>query len=231
MKKTAAVFIMLLSFFCVLSAEEKNADAGGKKENVPVFKSVDNAVIDGALDSSVKTDPLIIGTPDKKGLPSGKIYLGYDSGDIYIYADINDPRPGINNFKGADITKADSLVFTISTDPGAAPGRKTPGNFDFYFAIKASSNTETWSYTRKAPLQNPILFYRQKPSGYVIEALIPWYNFNTGCFCKIKNKAISFDAAINSLNAGGAQIQTRYLGGTNFTSDPSQWGHVIFSTK
>ena len=230
MKKIAAVFIVLLSFFCALSAGEKNAEPGSKKENVPVFRSVDNAVIDGLLETSVKTEPLILGSPGKKLLPSGKIYLGYDSGDIYIYADITDTNPGINAFRGADIVKGDSLIFTISTDPGAAPDRKVPGKFDFYFAIKASSDTETWSYTRKGPLQNPILFYKKKPYGYIIEALIPWYNFNTGCFCKIKNRSISFDAAINSIN-NGALVQTRYCGGNDFTAKPSQWGHVIFSTK
>jgi hypothetical protein len=220
-----ALILLLFSFHPLL------ASSGAVAKPVPVFKAVDNAVIDGILDAGVKTAPLIIGAPNKDGLPYGKIYLAYDAGDIYIYADIKDAAPGLNKYKGEDITNGDSLEFTISTDPGANDSRESTGAYDFHFAIKASEDTETWSFTKKAPLLNPILFYKKKVSGYIIEALIPWYNFNTGCFCRIKNKAISFDAAINGFNAGGTFTQSRYCGDKNFGADPSQWGHVIFSTR
>jgi hypothetical protein len=226
MKKFYPALILLLFSFHILLAS-----SGTAAKPVPVFKAVDNAVIDGVLDTGVKTAPLIIGSPNQDGLACGKIYLAYDAGDIYIYADINDTAPGINKFRGADIAKGDSLEFTISTDPGANDRRNSPGAYDFHFVIKASEDTQTWSFTKKAPLQNPILFYKKKASGYVIEALIPWYNFNTGCFCRIKNKAISFDAATNDFNAAGVLTQSRYRGDRNFSADPSQWGHVIFSTK
>ena len=226
MKKIFPPLILILFTFHILFASSNTA-----AKPVPVFKAVDNAVIDGTLDPGIKTAPLFIGTPNKEVIPYGKIFLAYDAGDIYIYADIKDAAPGLNKYKGADITKGDSLEFTISTDPGANDLRNSPGAYDFHFAINASENTETWSFTKKAPLQNPILFYKKKASGYVIEALIPWYNFNTGCFCRIKNRAISFDAAINGLNAGGALTQSRYCGDKNFAADPSQWGHVVFSTK
>jgi hypothetical protein len=227
--KISAFLLPLLALFTAFAC----ASIPGKTPGLMIFKGVNNSVIDGYLDKSVKTAPLIINSgADKKGA-GGRIYLGYDSDSVYIYADITDPSytATAGSFKGAEIIKGSSLVFTISTDPTADVNRASFGNYDFYFAIKASQDIESWNYTKKKPLENPILFFRRTRSGYAVEALIPWYNFNTGCFCHIKNRAISFDAAINSAGLGGRIIQSRYSGKDDFTVNPSGWGRVIFSTK
>lgn len=221
-----------LSFFhaLVFAAVAFASGPAAKTEGIMVFKGVNNSVIDGYLDKSVKTSPLII-RPSAKNGPSGRIYMGYDSDSVYIYAEIDDPSGVPNVYKGAQIAGGSSLAFTICTDPTADPGRNSFGNYDFYFVIKASQEIESWNFTKKKPLENPILFFRKKKAGYAVEALIPWYNFNTGCFCHIKNRAISFDAAINSMGPGGRMTASIYRGGADFTSNPSEWGSVIFSTK
>jgi hypothetical protein len=226
-KKILLFMLPLLALFTVFAC----ASSPGKTPGLMVFKGVNNSVIDGYLDKNVKTTPLIINAAGDKNGASGKIYLGYDSDSVYIYADITDPSYSAGSFKGADIIKGSSLVFTISTDPTADVNRASFGNYDFYFAIKASQDIESWNYTKKKPLENPILFFRRTKGGYAVEALIPWYNFNTGCFCHIKNRAISFDTAINSADHDGRIIQSRYSGKDDFTVNPSEWGRVIFSTK
>jgi hypothetical protein len=200
------------------------------KKPFMLVKTVQDAVIDGVFNEKIKTEPILIGQ-NSKGV-SGKLYMGYDSTNIYIFADISDKTPGINLKKGADIWDGDALELALCTNPDADPARTSYDNYDFQIGIKAAKDTETWNFTKKAPLINPIIFYNEKKGGYTIEAFIPWSNFNTGCFCRIKNKIISFDAAIdNADDKSGRNLQVRWTGNEDYYKNPSQWGQVMFSTE
>jgi hypothetical protein len=199
------------------------------KRKLILVKTVSGARIDGLFNEKIKTEPLLIGTSEDP--LHCKIYMGYDSESIYVFADVTDPTPGFNTKKGSNIWDGDALEITLSTDPDADPARTQFGRFDFQIAIKASSDTETWNFTKKAPLEKSVIFYKQKKNGYTIEASIPWYNFNTGCFCRIKNKPIAFDAAIDDGDSSGKRLsQIRWSGNADFNLNPSQWGDVIFLT-
>lgn len=205
---------------------KKSAD---NKKPLMIVKTVQDAVIDGVFNEKIKTEPLLLG---KKGGVSGKIYMGYDSTSIYIFADISDAAPGLNSKKGGSILDGDALEITMSTDPEADPKRTNFGTFDFQIGIKASDNAESWNFTKKAPLDNSVIFYTQKKDGYTMEAFIPWYNFNTGCFCRIKNKVIAFNAAIdNATDNKGRKEQIRWTGNEDYDKNPSQWGQILFSTE
>jgi beta-mannanase len=194
------------------------------KKPLLIVRQVANAVIDGVRGEKTNGDVVTIGR--------SKIYMGYDSNNVYLYADIYDETPGENNKKGGEITNGDALEIALSTDPSADPARTAPARYDFLIAIKASDDTETYNYAKKAPVTNPIVFYKKNDKGCIIEAFIPWYNFDTGCFCRIKNKAIAFDAAIDNADKNGKIIsRERWTGNENFGADPSQWGQIIFSTK
>ncbi len=209
---------------------KKTGRVADVKKPLLIVKTVNDAVIDGVFKEKIKTDPVIIG--DKTKNVSGKIYVGYDSASVYLFADISDKTPGMNFKKGADIWDGDALELTLCTNPEADPSRTAYDNYDFQIGIKASKDTETWNFTTKSPLINPVVFYNEKKGGYTIEALIPWSNFNTGCFCRIKNKVISFDMAIdNADDAKGRTSQLRWTGSEDYYKNPSQWGQVIFSTE
>ncbi|MCE5301244.1 MAG: hypothetical protein LLG37_10300 [Spirochaetia bacterium] len=192
-----------------------------------VVKSLPGAVIDGEMKEKPKTAPLIISATAKSAV-SGTIYMGYDSNNIWLYADIKDKTPETGSGKEKNILASDCLEFTLTTDPNADTVRTKFAAFDFHFAIKASGDAQTWNYTTAAPLANPVLFYTKKDGGYTLEAFIPWYNFNLGCFCRIKNKPVGFDCAIND---SATKTQVRWFGGKDFATNPSQWGQALFSTE
>lgn len=214
-------------------AASQNKSQGNKKP-LMLVKTIQDAVIDGKFDEKIKTAPLKITEiqiKNKKSV-SGTIYMGYTSDNIYIFADINNSTPGINRKKDSEIWDGDALEIMLCTNPDADPARTTYDNFDFRIGIKASEDNQTWNFTTKSPLFRPVVFYNKKKNGYTIEAFIPWSNFNTGCFCRIKNKAISFDAAIdNADDSSGRNSQVRWTGGEDYYKNPSQWGQIMFSTQ
>jgi beta-mannanase len=190
-----------------------------------ISRPVPDAVIDGKLDEKVNGDPVIIG--------GSRIYTGYDSQNFYFFADVVSGNSGaINTKKEADMNGGDCVEFALSMDPSADPARRSFGRDDFLIGIKAGDDIGTWNWTLKAPLENPVIFYKKKNNGYILEGHIPLYNFQIGCMCKMKNKPAGFDAAIDfSGRDGKFEKQTIWSGNNTFDKNPSQWGKIIFSTN
>lgn len=199
-----------------------------------IAKAVPNAMIDGILSEKITTNPIIISSKliNNNKTSSGIIYMGFDENNLYIYADIQDKTPGQNINHHGDIWNGDALELTLCTDANANPTRESFSPRDFRIIIKASPDTQSWNYTRQSPLIKPIIFYTQRKYGWIIEAFIPWYNFDIKCFCSIKNRVLDFNAAIdNADNLLGRNSQVRWIEKEDSFENPSQWGQIIFSTK
>ena len=192
-------------------------------------KSVQKIKIDGEMNEKVLTSPVIVNGDDSD--ISGKVYIGYGSGGVYIFADVKDDVPGRNTQTGDKIWNGDSLEICVAIDPREKPDRTKLGKKDFRIGIKASENPEGWNYRLKSPLDKAKIVYKQKGGGYVIEALVPWHNLQRGCFCKLKNRLTGFNCVLNdSDNEEGKEFQARWYGDYSYSVNPSQWGSITFST-
>ncbi|MEI7542244.1 MAG: sugar-binding protein [bacterium] len=204
------------------------------KRPLITVKSVPNAIIDGIFSEKITSLPLEINSKliRNNKTSSGTIYIGFDENNLYLYADINDKTPGNNVQHHGDIWNGDALELTLCTDSHANPMREAFTSHDFRIIIKASPDTQSWNCTKQSPLIKPIIFYTQKKSGWIIEAFIPWYNFDIRCFCSIKDKTLGFNTVIdNADNLLGRNNQATWTGKEDFIENPSQWGQIIFSTK
>ncbi len=233
-KKTIKSGYFLSSPEGLASLAEKTAPASGAAPQVKntaavsdpyIAGQVKDIIIDGEYKENIPYPAAQINSGDADF--SGKINVGFDAQSVYIYADINDKTPGVNSGKGENINTGDCIILCLNSNPADKSGRAAFGADDYVIGIKAGDTIETWNWTSKGPLQNPVAFFRKKTGGYVIEAIIPWYNFNIGCSCQLKNKPVCFDLAIN--DDSGKQI--RFSGGDDITKNPSGWGTAVFSTK
>jgi hypothetical protein len=198
----------------------------GKKVSITA-RAMPDIKIDGEPDASIKTLPALIYGRSKK-IPAAKISVGFDSMNVYVFAEVSDAR-GVNAGSGDGIRGGDCVELCFSMSPDADPSRLNFTDGDYHIGIKASPEPEGWNWTAQAPLDRALIVYKKKNRGYALEALIPWYNLNRGCFCRIRDRALLFDCAVDY--SGPVRRQFRWTGGEEFYRDPSEWGVVVFSSE
>jgi hypothetical protein len=194
-----------------------------------VIKEIPGMKINGASNKAVRSEPVELG--GKKG-PRGQIFLGFDSDKLYIFADIDGVSPGPDDFTGEDIINGDSLEFFFGTNPGSDPDRDKYEPTDIHIALKASKDLCGYNFTKKSAIDHGEYYFRKKNNGYILEASLPLSDLGAGCLCRLKNRDIGFDCALNFKQKGGTIIsRIRWTGTENINKDPSEWGRIRFSTK
>ncbi|MBN2754857.1 MAG: hypothetical protein JXR81_08365 [Candidatus Goldbacteria bacterium] len=194
-------------------------------DNKPVVYAspVQDIIIDGIKNEIFSTEPVTI--TGKNG--NFVIYFGTGNGGLYVFADIADKTPGMNNNTGKNIKNGDALEIIFSTAL-PEPNRTILGVHDHRVAIKASENPEGYSYTLDAPLDRGKYFYKKNKSGYTLEAVIPWHNFKVGCLCGIKNRNLSFDIAVIDADKNSLPVKIYpWSKKDDYRVNPSRWGYVF----
>lgn len=198
--------------------------------------------VDGKLDDWASTKPVIIldqkenvviGANDWTGpdFASAKIYLTYDSTNLYIAADITSKTPQFNKMNAADIYNGDALEVYVGTDV-ANPTRKSYSPTDVQFVISPGKNgegAEVYSMTDQGDVPSAKVATQMTPTGYTLEASIPlsfFYKINVG-----PGKSLAFDVALDDIGSANKTrgIQLAWSKSDKSWQDPSGWGSLQFT--
>ncbi len=222
MKKTFMCLVIIL-FAAVVYSENKK----------PAFttKRVENFKIDGYLKEKIKIKPIKLSSENPSNL-SAEFYPAFTGSAFYIFIRVKDDKPGVNSNKRGEIWNGDGIEILLSSDAGKDPLRTEMTSKDHRIGITASNPPKSWNYNLKAPLSRADIKYRKTGDGYIIEALIPWFNFKKGCSCKLYNRPTAFNCAVNDAD-GKKRREThiRWCGDYSYSVNPSQWGALTFSTR
>lgn len=189
--------------------------------------------IDGSRDDWPGTPPYMIGEnrmvmgTDSNGT-SASFRAAWDEEKFYVFLDVNDKTPGMNDLKGADLWQGDGVELFFGTDELDKPGGLIFSDRQVLIgAGKGDSKDQT--YVRNAPLglnaeiERAVLL-KPDGSGYYIEAAIPFAVLDW------KPKAgeeILFDIAIDDSEDGNSRArQFVWNGDDKVSNDRSGWGRV-----
>lgn len=222
MKKTLILLTIMLFAAGIYSKENKSG---------PTAKRIENVKINGYLKEKIKTKPITLSAENPENL-SAEFYPAFTGSAFYIFVKVKDDKPGVNNKNRGEIWNGDGIEILLSSDARKDPLRTEMTSKDHRIGISAADPPQSWNYNLKAPLNRADIKYRKTGDGYIIEALIPWFNFRKGCSCKLYNRPTAFNCAVNDAdNKNRRETYIRWCGDYSYSVNPSQWGKITFSTQ
>jgi hypothetical protein len=247
-KQSLAAFKEIMQDPIFLSSAEALAghtlSAGKKKKKKAWALRAPGAVaIDGELSDWNKSNPVTMaessyfkegaGWKGKDDL-SGDAYIMWDDVNFYLAAVITDDLPLVSKQKKQEIWNGDAVEIVLSVDPEADPERTgfTTGDYQIGFGTgDGKSNEPTiWNWQRRrVPTGSEIAVKKKtKPSGYVLEAKIPWEFFRIR-FTPSSGVGLGFDIAFDDADrTEERERQFIWNGDFYFYKDPSVWGVLEF---
>ncbi len=198
--------------------------------------------IDGSLSDWTTSNPIVIDQESQlqEGYSlwrgpsdlSGKIYIQWDSSNLYIAADVKDNHPFKNTKTTSNIWNGDAIEITIGLNPNAQPSREKFAKGDRQIGFSTgdgkSVKPSIWDWTNAEEPKNSKIVVSRKPDGYILEAKIPWDSLMAG-FVPSSGMKISFDCAIDDSDDGKSRTkQMVWNGDYMFYKDPGVWGILKF---
>jgi beta-mannanase len=149
---------------------------------------------------------------------SAKIYLMWDHQFLYMYAKITDNFPLVNSKTNGDIWNGDAIEITLpgyQIGLGAGDGR---ANKPIIWI---------WQKTRPSAGGEITTIKTVNPTGYVIEAKVPWKEI--GSISPKAGEKLPFDIAVDDADqTWERKLQFIWSGDYLFYKDPDVWGILIF---
>ena len=238
--RRALLFLMILLFPLLLSAEVFSAEGPQQKPGIGIPKTTKPVTIDGDLREYPK---YAIRMDDKsfeklqyfeyggKNDISADIYLLWDDENLYMAARVIDDVPFDNGKEGPDIWDGDALEVLLGMDEKADPARIYFGKGDYQIGLSPGNNKGIkpgeWVWRRDDYQSGIKVASKPWEKGYIIEARIPFEVL--GGFKPEAGKKFSFDIAVDDSDKGKRDAQMVWTGTKEFYSDPSQWGVAVLS--
>lgn len=200
--------------------------------------------IDGSLSDWADAKPLFLNQESQlqegfsvwKGTNdlSGRIYMKWDSNNLYIAADVNDDAPLNNSKTTNNIWNGDAIEITIGLNPAADPNRTSFVRGDRQIGLGTGNGANVkpsiWDWNSARSPEGSQIAVKKRPGGYILEAKIPWNSLLTG-FTPSAGMRLSFDCAIDDSDDGKTRTkQMVWNGDFMFYKDPGVWG-VLELTK
>jgi len=149
---------------------------------------------------------------------SASIYSMWDDNYLYIYAKVTDNFPLTNSKTNGDIWNGDAIEFTV---PGYQVGLGTGDG--------RTNKPMIWIWQkRRSPVGGEIIAVRTSdPTGYVLEARIPWKEL--GGKSPKAGDMIGYDIAVDDADEKWERkTQFIWSGDYLFYKDPTVWGSMKF---
>jgi beta-glucanase (GH16 family) len=199
-----------------------------------LFKNDSNIKIDGNDKDWPDVIPCIIaektqlvaGGRATKEESSGVVKVFFDKDNYYIYARINDNTPGLNYLKHANIWQGDCLELYIGFHEEELQSMQ---NNDFQLGIPLiNNNKDIWLWTKSRDIINHEISVNVDDKGCIIEAKIPFNNFE-GISVKPGDK-IWIDFSIDNSKTGNERYsQMTWFGTKDNYMNPSLWKKTVIT--
>lgn len=155
---------------------------------------------------------------------SADVNLAWDERNLYFFAVVKEPSPGINHAEKSSLWYGDAIEFFIGTEKPLSNG---PLLFsDRQVIIGATPETRHWWFN--APEQFPIqVEYQRHPdrSGWTMEGAIPWEALR---YTPKRGDRIRFDFGFDDARAPRKrQRQFMWSGTEQNSADRTGWGTAI----
>lgn len=159
---------------------------------------------------------------------SAKVNLLWDEEALYLFADVKDDIPALNNYSKNNIANGDGIELFIGTDPENIP---KAGYSSGDFQIVVGANEKAWIYGQafggirnSAPLDSEVKVIKRE-NGYFLEAKIARNNFGMCDFSE--GKELRFDIAVNDADENSRrECQLIWNGSQNNNKDSKYWGRA-----
>jgi hypothetical protein len=209
------------------------------KFNMTAYSFSNPPVIDGRLgewkQDRYLIENVVFGKSNHSGREdlSGRAMLGWDKSNLYLGIRVLDDKY-VQNAKGADLFKGDSLDILLDTDVptdyymgtltgddyqlGISPGSPTPNlNVEAYLWFPKSS---------EASRGDVITAVRVREDGYVVETAIPWSIFSVS---PADGQHFGFALSISDNDNKNQNVQQSMVSYVPIRTldDPTTWGDLI----
>lgn len=232
MKKVKLVLLSIIFltfiFFQVLSEDLE----------FPVFfMPSGNIVIDGNFNDWPVTLPFILdshsqiveGLVDSSDEHQGIIYCFFDKTNLYIFANVTDSTPCMNDKIGTDIWQGDAVEGYVGFREDK---RSSYGLEDFQFGITLNVDKQkTWIWAQlQISMKGINSIVVKTDTGCILEAKIPLSNFELDSISPGTPLWIDF-AIDNSTDGKFRKSQYTWCGDREGWTDPSSWRKVYITNK
>ncbi len=204
--------------------------AKGGKKVVSVARALPGMTINGVQDNwpgepseRISAANLVFGT-DPNGL-SGDFRLAWDDTSLYLFIQVKDPTPMVNEHPADMIWAGDAIEMFIGSDNLTQGGSMQYSDRQVLLSARAGEGGYRY-YFNNAPKQYPVRMEVVKNvgnDGYTIEAAIPFEGLG---FVPKENQEILFDIGIDD-NSGGRR-QFMWNGVARNSGDRGAWGRARF---
>jgi hypothetical protein len=194
--------------------------------------------IDGELDDwdfdRYPIESVVYGNQNWKGTDdlSGRAMLGWDEDYLYVAVRVLDDVYA-QNASGENLFKGDSLEILLDVDvPGDYYYGALSGD-DYQLGLSPGSpdpgeDPEAYLWfprSREGRPSKVVIDGRSREDGYIIEAAIPWFNFNVSPY---KNQHFGFCLSISDNDNRDKNEQQSMVSSalTRLLSDPMTWGDL-----
>lgn len=175
---------IIMIFFCLLIMLIGLKITANEESPFPIFlSSNDQIVIDGENNDWPAVIPAIIesdtqifrGQREKATEFNGKIYSFFTKNDYYLFAEITDATPCMNNQVGNEIYQGDCIEIYLGFHEEKRDSYG-PANFQFGIALN-ETEPQTWLWTKGKELEGYEIKVIKTATGTKVEARIPLTNF------------------------------------------------------
>lgn len=203
----------------VAKAPAEKPVAVAKRTKTPIVIDGDFTPFSGSVPIVMDSDVSLKEGSGWKGPKdlSAKIYLMWDNEFLYMYAKITDDLPLTNSKTNGDIWNGDAIEVTV---PGYQIGFGTGDG--------RANKPIVWIWRNRKPSSGKILVAKTiDPTGYALEAKVPWKEI--GSFTPKAGGNIAFDIAVDDADQTWARKQQFVWSGDYlYYKDPDVWGMLRF---
>ena len=229
-KANADVYKVLLGEQAPFAYEEPRfSGAKGKgKKTVLVPHALPGMTINGVMDNwpglpaeRITAANLVMGT-DPGGV-SADFRLAWDDANLYLFIQVKDPTPMVNEQKGDSLWAEDSIEMFISAENLNQGGGLQFADRQVLLSARKGDDGYRW-YFNNAPAQANVKMEIVKNvagDGYTMEAAIPFAGLG---FKPRENQELLFDIGINDTTAGRRQFM--WNGVARNSGDRGAWGRA-----
>jgi len=210
-----------------------SVSGSGSKKKITIARASKPVVIDGergewpGLPPEMISGKRLVEGADTAGMEAN-FRLCWDNDNLYLFADVTDPTPMMNKYKGDMLWSADGLELFIGSEKLDVGGTLQFTDRQVLIgAGESEGRAGIWFANAPAQVECRVAVSRKVDGkGYALEAAIP---FEALAIKPAKGMELLFDLAVDdSVDGKTRRCQLMWNGTSRSSTDRGVWGRAVF---